>query len=108
MPAARNWTEAEDNHLREIAGKVPAERLGMKFGCCRQTVIERERLLGIVRCVRRPKGHAEVKRTRSKYYEAMNYVRDEFPLRAGHPETWNLINRGTVLDGMPWPLVERV
>ena len=27
--------------------------------------------------------------------------------RAGHPRSWNLINRGTVLDGTAWPGGER-
>jgi len=103
MPAPRKWTEAEDNLLRSIAGKIPAERVAMKIGCSRDSVLCRERLLGVVRCVRRPKGHPEVRRTRSKYYEATSCVRDEFPLPPGHPETWNLINRGTVLEGTPWP-----
>lgn len=103
MPSARIWTEAEDNLLREIAGKLQADRVALKIGCCRDTVIQRERVLGIVRCMRAPAAPPKVRPTQSKSYATMAYTRDDSPLRAGHPETWGAINRGTILEGEPWP-----
>ena len=99
MPPARIWTEAEDARLREIGGTMTAQRIAAEIGCCRQALIERERLLGIQRCVIKPRGQGPRPSRAKSYAPAPAITRDWFPLPAGHDVTWTAISRE------PWPKV---
>ena len=96
MPAARIWSEADDNYLREMNGSIPLRQIAERMGCGRQSIHERERRLGIKRGDQKPPAPQE-RPTRSKYYAGLPYVRDEFPLPAGHPASW------TAISNEPWP-----
>ena len=96
MPAARIWSEADDNYLREVNGSIPLRQIAEQMGCGPTTVNERERHLGIKRGDQKPPAPQE-RPTRSKYYAGLPYVRDEFPLPAGHPASW------TAISDEPWP-----
>lgn len=101
MPAARIWTQDEIDHLRKSDGKVSSDRMALKFGCCRWTVLQKERELGIVRP---PRKIHEVRPSRSKYQAASPFPRDDLPLPAGHPATWGLLLSLTPsLEGVAWP-----
>lgn len=97
----RNWTDAEIGRLRRAGGLISSTVLALEFNCCRSAVLDKERKLGIRRQKREARGRTPV--TKSKYYAVPPFPRDEQPLPAGHPETWGLLTRGTVLDGTPWP-----
>lgn len=98
MPAPRTWTDGEIKRLQELNGSVPAEALASEFGCCRSALIEKEHRLGI-----RRNRLASAPIATSKYHPLPPFPRDWQPLPAGHPETWGLLTRGTVLDGTAWP-----
>jgi len=64
------------------------EAIAAKMGLGRYTVVERGRKLG---ARRRPHG------------VAVGESADRACRVAGHPETWGLLVKGTVLEGSPYP-----
>lgn len=101
MAAPRLWTDREIERFREANGLVPADSLAAEFRCCRSCVLDQERRLGICRPKREVLGRKRV--NQSRYHPLPPFPRDWQPLPAGHPETWGLLTRGTVLDGTAWP-----
>lgn len=101
MAAPRQWTEREIERLRTVNGSISSNVLAREFRCCRWTVLPKERDLAILRTKLEPSGRDRI--TRPEPYPIPPFPRDQHPLPAGHPETWGLLTRGTVLDGTPWP-----
>ena len=84
------WTEGQDTRIRRLRAEgaswdVIAEQLAMT----RWTVIERAARIGVPR----PLPTA-----------AMLHDLTRDPLRAGHPDSWGVINLGTALNGLPFPV----
>lgn len=101
MPAKRIWTDAEVLRLREVNGTISSDVLAREIGCCRWVILQKERVIGIVRPER--KRADKPRPSRSLYYATTPFPRDENPLPAGHPETWQLLMRNTpCLDGAPF------
>lgn len=101
MPKQRTWTPAEIERLWQSNGTVSSNVLAREFSCCRWTVLCQERALGIVRAPR--KLPEKPRETRSRFYATPPFPRDEQPLKAGHPESWQLLMRHTpCLDGAPF------
>lgn len=84
------WTEAEDALIIKMRGTSATwdaitETLG---NVTRWTVIQRGNAIGAV--LPEPE-------------EGEEEDPDRPPYPAGHPETWGLITKGTVLEGSPYP-----
>lgn len=96
MPVKIDWTLAEDAMLLRLrANKVTWDDIADLVGHARNTCIERARSLG------------ELKRgvILEPMPETPALSRGPAqPKPAGHPETWTVINAGTVLAGEPYPL----
>ncbi len=91
MPSPPLWTAALDTRLRQLRAEGATwEEIATALGMGRWVVRERGRRIG----ARRPP---------PDYAASPEDPRRE-PLPAGHPRTWNPINRGTVLQGQDYPL----
>ncbi|MDD2860649.1 MAG: AsnC family protein [Acidiphilium sp.] len=98
MGERRNWTETADNTIRRMrAGGATWAAIGDVLGLSRNTIIERGRRIQAVGGpvpVRKPVRLPENDPNRE-------------PLRAGHPISWGILTRGTVLEGVAFvPLAD--
>ncbi|HVY13658.1 MAG TPA: AsnC family protein [Rhodopila sp.] len=90
MPSKFVWSEGQDSRLRRLRAEgVEWDVVARTLGMTRWAVIERGRRLGITR---RPVADMP----------AEPVISDRPPLPAGHPESWDLINRGTILEAVPF------
>jgi hypothetical protein len=84
------WTDEMDEQIRRLRWEwMTWDSIGTQLSLSRNTVLERGRKIG----ASKSPPVAVVKA------EAV----DRPCLQPGHPETWGLITRGTVLDGAPYP-----
>jgi hypothetical protein len=85
-----NWTPDLDDRLRTLRrARNTWDQIASAMGLGRNTVLERGRKIGAKRAAPPPPDIEEAK---------------DRPARcAGHPDTWGLINMGTVLAGSPYP-----
>jgi hypothetical protein len=89
MPRKTVWTDGQDAQIRRLRTEgAPWDVVALALGLARWTVIERARAIG----AERPPAHAVT----------IQDDPDRQPLPAGHAETWNAINRGTGLEGVPF------
>ena len=88
---AAAWTPGLDRKLIGLrAAGASWASIAVSLGLGRYTVVERGRRLGARKdLVQLPMILAE--------------ARDRPPRPSGHPDSWNLINAGTVLDGQAYP-----
>lgn len=88
---AATWTPVMDRQLVGLrAAGASWESIALSFGLGRYTVVERGRRLGARKdVVQLPLSTVE--------------ARDRPPRPSGHPDSWDLINAGTVLAGRPYP-----
>jgi hypothetical protein len=93
MRACVSWTPALDGRLRVLrAAGLTWDQVAAEMRLGRYIVLERGRRIGV------PKP----RRSASAPLAAVEPA--DRPTRpAGHPETWGLINEGTVLAGTPYP-----
>lgn len=83
------WTEILDKQLRELRGTgMTWDSIALTMALGRNTVLERGRKIGARRLPRS--------------VQATEEARDRAPRQAGHPFTWGLINKGTVLENSPY------
>jgi hypothetical protein len=89
MPRKTVWTEGQDAQIRRLRTEGGSwDVIAQALGLARWTVIERARHIGVER---RPANAV-----------AVPDESERPPLPAGHAESWGAINRGTVLDGIPF------
>ncbi len=92
MPPKLLWTEARDTQIRRLrASGATWDVIAHALLLSRFTVIERGRRIG-------------AHRPRLQTLAPPADDPDRPPLPAGHPRTWGPINRGTTLEGTPYPL----
>lgn len=85
------WTEALDAQLKALrAAGLTWDRVAAEMGFGRNTVLERGRRIGARKQVVQP-------------IFVASEPADRPPRQAGHPATWGLINKGTVLENEPYP-----
>jgi hypothetical protein len=91
------WTAARDAKVTELyqAGQTWQE-IADQVLTTRMAVVARGHRLGLVTRQGLPVQVA----TRP---DPMPFTRGVHPLPAGHAETWGLLVRGTLLDGVQWP-----
>jgi hypothetical protein len=91
MRAHVKWTPDLDMRLRELRGAGTTwDGIAAAMGLGRNTVLERGRKIGARRVTRVP-------------LCAVEEPRDRPARQAGHPLTWGLLNKGTVLEGEAYP-----
>ena len=84
------WTEGQDAQIRRLRTEGASwDVIALTLGLARGKVIERARRLG----AEQPPTHAA----------ALDEA-DRAPLASGHVETWGVINRGTLLEGVPFKI----
>ncbi|HEX2942492.1 MAG TPA: AsnC family protein [Rhodopila sp.] len=89
MPRRIAWTEGQDTQIRRLRTEGASwDAIAQQLGLARWTVIERARFLG----VERPPANAA-----TVFDDAMRP-----PLPAGHPDSWDALNRATSLHGVPF------
>jgi hypothetical protein len=89
MPGKRVWTEGQDAQIRRLRTEGASwDVIALLLGLTRSIIIERARHLNVVR----PPANAAPSMDES----------DRAPLPAGHPDSWGAINRGTLLENMPF------
>jgi hypothetical protein len=91
MPLKLQWTDAQDTRIRRMRSEgANWDMIGAALGLSRSAVIERGRRIG----------------ARLPPPEFISAPDDPCrgPLPAGHPRTWDAMNRGTVLADEPYPL----
>ena len=91
VPVSRKtvWTEGQDTQIRRLRTEGASwDVIALTLGLAHGTVIERARTLG----AEHPPAHAAGALDES----------DRAPLSSGHAETWGVINRGTLLEGVPF------
>ena len=106
MPDKRIWTDEENDTLRTLVGQNTATAaLAVRFRCCPQHVRQHMYEIGL-----RPAGW------KSRWINSRRLAavpdapgpdplcraQNWWPLPAGHPESWLVINRGTCLEGAPY------
>jgi hypothetical protein len=93
MPQRLNWTEAADQTIHQMRAKGATwAAIGTILGLSRNTIIERGRRIhaaGGPSVIPRPVRVPEEDPNRS-------------PLYAGHPVSWGLLTKGTLLEGTPY------
>src|ERR1700744_1531814 len=83
------WTEGQDSQIRRLRTEGATwDVIALALGLARWTVIERARAIG----VERPPANAAVALDES----------ERSPLPPGHADSWDAINRGTALEGVPF------
>lgn len=91
MPRKIEWTLVQDVQIRRMRAECASwDAIAAAIGLTRWTVIERGRRIG----ARLPPPDFEP--------PAEDPERPALP--AGHRETWDVIIRGTCLEGMPYPI----
>lgn len=89
MPRKTVWTEGQDTQIRRLRTEGASwDVIALALGLARWTVIDRARGIGAYR----PPANAV----------AMPDESDRQPLCAGHTDSWGAINRGTVLENVPF------
>ncbi|HQT76265.1 MAG: hypothetical protein B7Z80_02455 [Rhodospirillales bacterium 20-64-7] len=89
MPRRIAWTEGQDTQIRRLRTEGASwDTIAQQLGLARWTIIERARLLGVERA---PANAATALDDATRP-----------PLPAGHPDTWDALNRGTSLHGAPF------
>lgn len=90
MPERRCWTVAADDTIRRMRAEGATwAAIALVLGLSRNTIIERGRRIqaaGGPSHAARPSRPPEAEPNRG-------------PLPAGHPVTWGLLTRGTILEG---------
>jgi hypothetical protein len=95
MPRKTVWTEGQDTQIRRLRTEGATwDIIALALGLTRWTVIERARSIGAER--RPPNAVTVVDES------------DREPLPAGHAESWGAINRGTGLEGVPFPTPDTI
>jgi hypothetical protein len=91
MRAPVVWTKTLDERLRTLReAPMTWDRVAVEMGLGRNTVLERARKIGA--------------RTKRRAVPAAEEEARDRPARpAGHPQTWGMINAGTVLEGVSYP-----
>lgn len=93
MPVKMEWSAAQDAELRRLrAACVTWDEVAVRMGIGRNTGIERARRIGIQK-------RGAVQPPPPVVVEAI----DRRPRPAGHPDSWDAITRGTVLEGEAYP-----
>lgn len=91
MPKRIEWTEVQDMTIKRMrAERVSWDIIADAVGVTRWTVIERGRRLGA--------------RLPPQDFEPPAEDPERPPLPPGHPETWGVIIRGTLSEGLPYPI----
>ncbi|MGH7044663.1 MAG: AsnC family protein [Acetobacteraceae bacterium] len=91
MPKKRPWTDAQDAQLRRLRAEgANWDGIAAILGVTRWTAIERGRRIGA--------------RIPPADFVPPPEDPGREPLPPGHPRSWDAINRGTVLEGVPYPL----
>jgi hypothetical protein len=91
MPRKIEWTEAQDMKIRRMRTESASwDVIAVAVGVTRWTVIERGRRLGA--------------RLPPHDFEPPGEDPERPALPPGHPETWDVIIKGTPLEGMPYPI----
>ena len=91
MPKRIEWTEAQDTVIKRMRAECASwDCIAAAIGVTRWTVIERGRRLGA--------------RLPPPDFEQPPEDPERPPLPPGHHDTWGAINKGTCLEGMPYPL----
>jgi len=91
MPKRIIWTDAQDTRIKRMrAERASWDTIAEAVGVTRWTVIERGRRLGA--------------RLPPPDFEPAPEDPDRPALPPGHVETWGIINMGTSLEGVPYPL----
>ncbi|CAG4905296.1 unnamed protein product [Acidocella sp. C78] len=90
MPERRIWTDAADQTIRRMRGDGATwAAIAAVLGLSRNTIIERGRRL----CA--AGGPSQAARPKPPPEDDPNRP----PLPAGHPRSWGLLTRGTILEG---------
>ncbi len=91
MPKKIDWTAAQDMQIKRMRAEGASwDTIARVLGVTRWTAIERGRRIG----ARRPPPDFVP--------EPESPSRD--PLPAGDPRSWSALTRGTLLEGMPYPM----
>jgi hypothetical protein len=91
VPKKIEWTEVQDMKIKRMRAACASwDCIASAIGVTRWTVIERGRRIGA--------------RLPPPDFEPPPEDPDRAPLPAGHPETWEVINKGTSLEGAPYPI----
>lgn len=91
MPKRIEWTAAQDTKIRQMrAANASWDSIAEAVGVTRWTAIERGRRLGA--------------RLSPPVGQQTTGDADRPPLPPGHPETWGVITKGMLLEGMPYPV----
>src|ERR1700742_4968326 len=91
VPKKIKWTEVQDLKIKRMRAEDASwDSIALAVGVTRWTVIERGRRLGA--------------RLPPPDFEPRSEDPDRAPLPPGHFETWGIINKGSSLEGMPYPI----
>lgn len=89
MPRKIVWTDGQDTQIRRLRTEGASwDVIALALGLARWTVIERGRVIGV-----------------EKLPANAVAAPDEsgrMPLPAGHADSWGVINRDTILNGVPF------
>lgn len=99
MPRTHHWTADHDSYLRRMrASGASWDVIATSLGISRWATSQRGHLVGAVAPARETPESID-----PLVAELANPNRE--PLPAGHPYTWSLLTKGTLLDGAayPWP-----
>jgi hypothetical protein len=89
MPRKTVWTEGQDMQIRRLRTEGASwDVIALALGLARWTVIERARAIGAER--------------RPPHAVTVLDEGDREPHPAGHTASWDAINRGTSLEGVPF------
>jgi hypothetical protein len=95
MPPKTVWTDPKDDEIRRLRLEGATwDAVAASLGLSRWTVIERARRLGV--------------RLRQARFAPPALDLDRPCLPPGDPMSWGAITRGTVLDGVPYPLPTQI
>jgi hypothetical protein len=90
MPKKLVWTDAQDTTIKRLRSEGATwDTIATLLRLTRWTVIDRGRHIGA--------------RPPPTDFIPLPDDPDREPLRAGHPRTWDVLVRGTCLEGVPYP-----
>ena len=91
MPRKIEWTPVQDSQIKRMRAACASwDVIAIAIGVTRWTVIERGRRIGA--------------RLPPPDFEPPPEDPERPALPSGHRETWDVIVRGTCLEGMPYPI----
>ncbi len=91
MPKRIEWTEVQDTNIKRMRAESASwDGIAAAIGVTRWTVIERGRRLGA--------------RLPPPDFDPPADDPERLALPPGHQETWDVIIKGTSLEGMPYPI----